>query len=195
VSPRSRCTTAAFLACVALTACQGAPSTAPPSAATESPGTAAVAPRSPRFAGRLTVQLQPALMAVGETACTSAHNRICSTDGTQGWVPIKEPRKATLLRASTRLTDEHTSWMTVLRFAEASRHARATAAADAAAAGGVVLLMRGQRAVTALTPLELDGDQASGQPSDRASNRLTLTGQTKQEAWDLVTAVQPPEAP
>jgi hypothetical protein len=187
VSPRSRCTTAAFLTCVALTACQGAPSTAPPPAPTESSGTAAVAPRSPRFAGRVTLQLQPALMAVGETACTSAHNRICSTDGTQGWVPIKDPRKATLLRATTRLTDEHTSWMTVLRFAEGFRHARARVAADAAAAGGVVLLLRDQRAVTALTPFDLEGDQAS--------NRLTLTGQTKQEAWDLVAAVQPPGAP
>jgi hypothetical protein len=129
------------------------------------------------------VRLQPALIAVGETACTSAHNRVCSTDGTQGWVPIKDPGRATLLRATARLTDEHTSWTTVLRFDEASRHARATAAADAAAAGGVVLLMRDRRAVTALAPLELRGD--------RSGDRLTLTGQSKQEAWDLVAAVQP----
>jgi hypothetical protein len=187
VSPRSRRTTAAFLVCVALTACQGAPSTAPPPAPTKPAATAAVAPRTPRFAGRLPVRLQPALIAVGETACTSAHDRICSTDGTQGWVPIKDPGEATLVRATARLTDEHTSWMTVLRFDEASRRARATAAADAAAAGGVVLLMRDRRAVTALAPLELTGD--------RASNRLTITGQTKQEAWDLVAAVRPRAAP
>jgi hypothetical protein len=185
VSPRSRRTTTAFLACVVLTACQGAPSTAPPPDTAESAGTAAVAPRSPRFAGRLTLQVQPALVAVGETACSSAHHRICSTDGTQGWVPIKDPGKVTLVRASTRLTEEHTSWRTVLRFGAASRHALATAAADGAAVGGVVLLLRCQRVVTALTPLDL--------AESRASQRLTLTGQTKQEAWDLVAAVQPRE--
>jgi hypothetical protein len=129
------------------------------------------------------VRLQPALIAVGETACTSAHNRICSTDGTQGWVPIKDPGEATLVRATARLTDEHTSWTTVLRLDEASRHARATAARNAAAAGGVVLLMRDRHALATLAPLELTGD--------RAGDRLTLTGQTKQEAWDLVAALQP----
>jgi hypothetical protein len=179
VSPRSRRTTTTFLACVLLTACQGSPSAAPPPATTGSAGTAAAAPQTPRFAGRLTLRLQPALMAVGETACTSAHNRICSSDGTQGWVPIKDPREATLVRAAARLTDDHTSWTTTLRFDRASRHALATAATDAAAAGGVVLLLREQHAVTALAPLDLDGSHA------------TLTGQTKPESWGLVTALSP----
>lgn len=123
------------------------------------------------------MRLQPALTAVGETACTPAHNRVCSTDGTQGWVPIKDPREATLVRAAARLTDRHTSWTTLLRFDRASRQALHTAAADAAAAGGVVLLLHDDHAVTALAPLDVRGV------------RVTITGLEKPESWELVAAV------
>lgn len=136
----------------------------------------AVAPRPPHFAGRLTLAVQPALVSVGETACTPARNRVCSSDGTQGWVPITDPGDATLVEADARLTDDHTSWTTVLRFDRASRPALARAAADAAAAGGVVLLVRDGHARAAVAPLELDG------------TRATQTSLTKPEAWDLVAA-------
>jgi hypothetical protein len=124
----------------------------------------------------LTLDLQPALVSVGETACTPARNRVCSNDGTQGWVPIKDPGRATLVEAVTRLTDDHTSWTTVLRFDRASRPALTRAAADAAAAGGVVLLVSDGRARAAVAPLELDGVRA------------TFTGLSKPDAWDLVAA-------
>ncbi len=171
-------TTSTLLTCAVLTACQGAPSAEPP-AATGPSGAVAVAPRPPHFAGRLTLALQPALVSVGETACTPARNRVCSSDGTQGWVPITDPGRATLVEAVARLADEHTSWTTVLRFDRPSRPALARAAADAGAAGGVVLLVSDGRARAAVAPLELDG------------GRATFTGLTKPEAWDLVAAFSP----
>ena len=170
-----RRTTSTLLTCAVLTACQGAPSADPPSTPEES-GAVAVSPRPPHFAGRLTLALQPALVSVGETACKPARNRVCSGDGTQGWVPIPDPDRATLVEAVARLSDEHTSWTTVLRFDPASRPALSGAAADAAAAGGVVLLVSDGRARAAVAPLELDGIRA------------TFTGLSKPEAWDLVAA-------
>ena len=124
----------------------------------------------------MTLAAQPALVSVGETACTPARNRVCSSDGTQGWVPITDPGRATLVEAVTRLADDHTSWTTVLRFDRASRPALSRATSDAAGAGGVVLLVRDGRGRAAVAPLELDG------------SRATFTGLTKPEAWDLVAA-------
>jgi hypothetical protein len=172
---RIRRTTSTLLTCAVLTACQGAPS-ADPSATTGQSGAVAVAPRPPHFAGRMTLDLQPALVSVGETACEPARNRVCSSDGTQGWVPIPDPGRATLVEAVARLADEHTSWTTVLRFDRASRPALSRAAADAAAVGGVVLLVSDGQARAAVAPLELEGVRA------------TFTGLTKPEAWDLVAA-------
>ena len=171
-------TTSTLLTCAVLTACQGAPSADPPTTPEES-GAVAVSPRPPHFAGRLTLAVQPALVSVGETACTPARNRVCSSDGTQGWVPITDPGEATLVGAVARLADEHTSWTTALRFDRPSRPALARAATDAAAAGGVVLLVSDGRARAAVAPLELDGIRA------------TFTGLTKPEAWDLVAAFSP----
>jgi hypothetical protein len=131
----------------------------------------------------LTLTLQPALVSVGETACKPARNRVCSNDGTQGWVPIPDPGRATLVEAVARLSDEHTSWTTVLRFDRASRAALARAEADAAGAGGVVLLVSDGRARAAVAPLELDGVRA------------TLTGLGKPEAWDVVAAFGPAQGP
>lgn len=176
---RIRRTTSTFLMCAVLTACQGDTPTAEPPPTTGQSGAVAVAPRPPHFDGKLTLVLQPALVSVGETACQPAGNRVCSSDGTQGWVPIPDPGRATLVEAATRLADEHTSWTTVLRFDRPSRPALARAAADAAAAGGVVLLVRGERARAAVAPLELDGIRA------------TFTGLSKPEAWDLVGAFGP----
>jgi hypothetical protein len=178
--PLLRRTTAAFLASVLLTACQGSPSAAPPPATTEpaDPGVE-VAPSRPHFAGRLAVQVQPGLMRVGETTCAPAPNRVCSSDGTRSWVPIKEASPATLIEATTRLTNQHTSWTTVLRFDRTSRPTLARASADAGAAGGVVLLVKDGRAVTAVAPLDLHG------------TRATFTNLTKPEAWDLVASVSP----
>ena len=171
-------TTSTLLACAVLTACQGAPSVDPPETTGPS-GAVAAAPRPPHFAGRMTLDLQPALVSVGETACEPARNRVCSSDGTRGWVPIPDPGRATLVAAVTRLADEHTSWTIVLRFDRASRPALSRAAADAAAVGGVVLLVSDGRARAAVAPLELDGIRA------------TFTGLTKPEAWDLVAAFGP----
>jgi hypothetical protein len=179
---RIRRTTSTLLTCVVLTACQSAPSAEPPSAAGRN-GAVAVAPRPPHFAGHLTLAVQPALVSVGETACEAARNRVCSSDGTQGWVPITDPGEATLVEVVARLADEHTSWTAVLRFDRASRPALARAAADAAAAGGVVLLVRDGRARAAVPPPALEGVRA------------TLTGLTKPEAWDLVAAFGPGQVP
>ena len=170
-----RRTTCTLVTCVVLTACQGAPSTDQPETTGQS-GAVAVAPRPPHFAGRMTLALQPALVSVGETACEPARNRVCSSDGTQGWVPIPDPGRATLVEAAARLADEHTSWTAVLRFDRASRPALSRAAADATAVGGVVLLVSDGRARAAVAPLELHGIRA------------TFTGLTKPEAWDLVAA-------
>ena len=176
---RIRRTTTTLLTCVAVAACQGgAPSAEPPTTTGQSEAVA-VAPRPPHFAGRMALALQPALVSVGETACTPARNRVCSSDGTQGWVPITDPGRATLVEAVARLADEHTSWTTVLRFDRASGPALTRAAADAAAVGGVVLLISDGRARAAVAPLELDGVRA------------TFTGLTKPEAWDLVAAFGP----
>ena len=175
---RIRRTTSTLLTCIVLTACQGAPSTDPP-ATTDKSGAVAVAPRPPHFAGRMRLALQPALVSVGETACTPARNRVCSSDGTQGWVPIPDPGRATLVEAVARLSDEHTSWTTVLRFDRTSRPALARTAADAAAAGGVVLLVSDGRARTAVAPLDIEGIRA------------TFSGLSKPEAWDLVAAFGP----
>ena len=174
VSPRSRRTTTTLLTCVVLAACQGSPSDTP-SETTEPANTAAAAPRQPHFTGRLPLSVQPALNAVGETACTPARNRVCSSDGTQGWVPITDPGEVVLVEAATSLNDEHTSWTTVLRFDRATTRQLSRAATNAAAAGGVVLLVRDGRAVTAVLPLDLE------------ARRATFTGLTKPEAWALVT--------
>jgi hypothetical protein len=178
--PLLRRTTAAFLASVLLTACQGSPSGTPPPATTEpaDPGVE-VAPSRPHFAGRLAVQVQSGLIRVGETTCAPAPNRVCSSDGTRSWVPIKEAGEATLIEATTRLADQHTSWTTVLRFDRTSRPALARASADAGAAGGVILLVKDGRAVADVAPLDLHW------------TRATFTNLTKSEAWDLVVSVSP----
>ena len=118
-------TTSTLLTCAVLTACQGAPSAEPPADDRAERQRWRWRPAAPHFAGRLTLALQPALVSVGETACTPARNRVCSSDGTQGWAPITDPGRATLVEAVTHLADEHTSWTTVLRFDPASRPALA----------------------------------------------------------------------
>jgi hypothetical protein len=111
---------------------------------------------------------------VGDTECTPATNRVCSSDGSRSWVPLKDQGHATLVAATTRLNEEHTSWTTVLRFDEGSRSALGRAATDAAATGGVVLLLDGGRALTAVPPPQLHG------------TRATFTSLPKPEAWALV---------
>jgi hypothetical protein len=105
---------------------------------------------------------------------TEARRRVCSADGTQAWAPLGDPGDATLLEARTHLADRHTSWTAVLRFSPESRRALQHAAREAAASGGVVLVIEEGRVLTAVPAAGVRGATAA------------VTDLDKPTAWDLV---------
>ena len=168
-------TTVALLVCVALTACSsGDGGEATPS---PTPTSLAVEPQPPHAAGHMHLQLQPGLTVMTDDECRpEEERRVCSADGTQSWAPIEEPAAATLVEARTHLAGGHTSWTVVLRFAPGSRASLQRAARDAAATGGVVLVMPDDRVLAAVPAPDVQGTSA------------VMTGLDKPTAWDLVAA-------
>ena len=170
-------TTLALLACATLTACSdgGDPAQEP----TPTPSSLAVEPQQPHVAGRVHVTLLPGLAVMTDDECTPEEKRrVCSADGAESWAPIGDPAAATLVEARTHLAGGHTSWTTVLRFAPDSRGALRRAARDAAAAGGLVLVLAGDRVLAAVPASAVHGAAAVLADLDKAT------------AWELVAAFE-----
>ena len=168
-------TTLALLVCAALTACTGDGGEARPR---PTPTSLAVEPQPPQATGRIHLRLQPGLTAMTDDECRpEEERRVCSADGTQSWAPIEESAAATLVEARTHLAGGHTSWTVVLRFAPGSGASLQRAARDAAATGGVVLVMPDERVLAAVPAPDVHGTSA------------VITGLDKPTAWDLVSAV------
>ena len=172
-------TTLALLLCAALTACSGSDSSAP--APTPTPTSLAVEPQQPHVSGSVHVTLLPGLAVMTDDECTPEEKRrVCSADGAESWAPIGDPATATLVEARTHLAGGHTSWTTLLRFAPDSRAALRRAARDAAAAGGLVLVLAGDRVLAAVPASDVHGAAA------------VLTDLDKATAWGQVAAFERP---
>jgi len=171
-------TTLALLACVALTACSGNGSDPAPEP-TPTPTSLAVEPQQPHVAGHVHLTLLPGLAVMTDDECTPEEKRrVCSADGAESWAPIGDPAAATLVEARTHLAGGHTSWTTVLRFAPDSREALRRAARDAAAAGGLVLVLAGDRVLAAVPASDVHGAAAVLADLDKAT------------AWEQVAAFE-----
>jgi len=167
-------TTLALLACTCLAACSSSDGSAKPEP-TPAPTSVAAFPTAPDVTGPVAVSLQPGLTVMTDDRCRPEEKRrVCSADGTQAWAPLGDPGDATLLEAGTHLADQHTSWTAVLRFSPESRPSLRGAAREAAASGGVVLVVRKGRVLAAVPATGVSGATAA------------VTDLDKPTAWDLV---------
>jgi len=167
-------TTLALLACTCLAACSSSDGSAKPDP-TPARTSVAAFPTAPDVTGPVAVSLQPGLTVMTDDRCSPEEKRrVCSADGTQTWAPLGDPGDATLLEAGTHLADRHTSWTAVLRFSPESRQALRHAAREAAASGGVVLVVQDDRVLAAVPATGGRGATAA------------VTDLDKPTAWDLV---------
>jgi len=180
--------TLALLSCAALGAalvgCSGSDGQATPRPPGPQPGTPTsveAAPRQPHVTGDRQVELRAGLAVLTDDRCTpEARRRVCSVDGRQSWAPLGDPRPATLVAAGTHLAERHTTWTAVLRFAPAARGPLRGTAHEAAASGGVVLVLARGRVLAAVPAAGVHGSTAE------------LTDLDKATAWSLVGAFEHP---
>jgi hypothetical protein len=146
----------------------------------EPPSSIAAFPAEPHVTGRRAVLVQPGLAVMTDDPCDGLHDRVCSADGKRSWAPIGTPAQATLVEATTRIDDEHTSWTTVLRLDPGDTRALARTAGTAADAGGVVLVETPDHVVL-----------VDARPDRVAGSRIVFEGLDKPTAWGLVEAFSP----
>lgn len=168
---------ASLLGAGGLTACDGGGGRAPES---EPPSSIAAFPTEPHVTGRQEVLVQPGLAVMTNDPCDGMHDRVCSAGQEKSWAPIAAPARVTLVEATTRINDEHTSWTTVLRLDAEDARVMERAAATAAGAGGVVLVETPDHVVLVDAP-----------PDRVAGARITLEDLDKPTAWGVVEAFSP----
>jgi hypothetical protein len=147
------------LALTGLAGCSGGDDPAAPTPS-EVPSSVAAFPEEPHVTGRVRLTVQAALPLLTAETCVPEERRVCSVDGGEGWAPLQDPARATLVEARTHPADGHTSWTARLRFTPDSRDALRTAAGRAGASGGVVVVMENGRVVAAVPPSDLQGTTA-----------------------------------
>lgn len=141
------------------------------------PSSVGAFPEEPHATGRLPLTVRAALIEVGRGTCVPGERRLCSRDDSQGWAPIGEPGRATLLEALARPADGHTTWTVLMRFSRGSRDDLHEAADTAGASGGVLALVADGRVVAAVPPTGLHGSTAALEDLDQPA------------AWGLVEAL------
>ncbi len=175
----------AALAVVALLPGLGSCTQDPPGvsapASSPAPSSIPVTAPEPRADGPFAVRLGVGLAAVTADRCDPTDpRRVCSVDRSRTWAPLGSPTAATVTGVRTHLADQHTSWTTRIRFADADRPALRRAAKQANGMGGVVLVLDADRRVLAAVP-----------GSTIRNTTAVLTGLDKPTAWALVEGFAP----
>jgi hypothetical protein len=148
-------------ACLGLAGCRG---DEPAQPAEPAPSSIQAFPDPPHVDGPLTVGLRAALPVMrGERSSHGAGYRV-----------LGESRSAVVDEVSAAQSDDHTSWGWTARFAAESRGAVRRAKDEAAALGGVVLVIVGDNVAAILAPTDL------------TPRRATRLGLQKAEAWGVI---------
>lgn len=145
------------------------------------PTSIAAFPDPPKVDGPLPAVLQPALRSVGEGSCAPAPRQgiVCTADGSSGYRVLGQARPVSIDRVRTTSTADHTAWRTEVRLDRADREDAGAARDQAAAFGGVVLVLTPQApgtVVEVLTPDQIRGSS------------VRFLGLEKTEAWAVVDA-------
>lgn len=140
----------------------------------------------PHFQGSLDVRIVAGTRVVGYRGCEPAdpeRGRVCSVDGQTLYLAYPESSaEVALIDATMGQNDEHTSWAVTLTVDDAKAVKR-TGGFAVSVAGSLLFVGPDELVVLAHRPVTIP------EPSIK-NGRITFTGITKAEAWDLVESME-----